>query len=225
VTLDGKIASSSGRSQWISCPASRKRVHRLRSRVDAILVGIGTVLEDDPQLTVRGIPGARNPCRVVMDSKLRIPLTARVLKPEAETLVSTTHRAPKKKVAALAEKGVGVEVFAPNRTGRVPIGPLLRRLGKRGIQDVLVEGGSELYTTALEANEVDKLVMFMAPLLLGGDEAPGLFGGKGFASPAKGRFVHGLQWTRSDRDLMLEAYLSGPKVGAKDRASEAGRKR
>jgi len=225
VTLDGKIASSSGRSQWISCPASRKKVHRLRSRVDAILVGIGTVLEDDPQLTVRGIPGARNPCRVVMDSRLRIPLTARVLKPEAETLVATTHRAPKKKVAALAENGVGVEVFAQNRTGRVPLGPLLRRLAKRGIQDVLVEGGSELYTTALEANEVDKLVMFMAPLLLGGDEAPGLFGGKGFASPAKGRFVHSLQWRRSDRDLMLEAYLSGPKAGAKDRAPEAGRKR
>jgi len=225
VTLDGKIASSSGRSQWISCPASRKRVHRLRSRADAILVGIGTVLEDDPQLTVRGIPGARNPCRVVMDSSLRIPLTARVLKPGAETLVATTHRAPKRKVAALAEKGVGVEFFAPNRTGRVPLGPLLRRLGKRGVQNVLVEGGSELYTTALETNEADKLVMFIAPLLLGGNEAPGLFGGKGLASPAKGRIVHSLQWRRSDRDLMLEAYLSVPKVGTKNGASGTGRKR
>jgi diaminohydroxyphosphoribosylaminopyrimidine deaminase/5-amino-6-(5-phosphoribosylamino)uracil reductase len=225
VTLDGKIASSSGRSQWISCPESRRRVHRLRSRVDAILVGIGTVLEDDPQLTVRGIPGARNPCRVVMDSRLRIPLAARVLEPEAETLVATTDRAPKKKVAALAAKGVGVEVFAPNRKGRVPLGPLLRRLGKRGIQDVLVEGGSQLYTTALETKEADKLVMFIAPLLLGGEKAPGLFGGTGFASPAKGRSVHSLQWRRSDQDLMLEAYLAGPRVGAKDRPSKTGRKR
>ena len=225
VTLDGKIASSRGQSQWISCPESRKKVHRLRSRADAILVGIGTVLEDDPQLTVRGIPGARNPCRVVMDSRLRIPLTARVLQPDAETLVATTHRAPKKKVAALAEKGVGIEVFTPNRAGRVPLGPLLRCLGKRGIQDVLVEGGSQLYTTVLEEDEADKLVIFVAPLLLGGEEAPGLFGGRGFASPAKGRSVHSLQWRRSDRDLMLEAYLSGPKVGAKDRASAAGRKR
>jgi diaminohydroxyphosphoribosylaminopyrimidine deaminase/5-amino-6-(5-phosphoribosylamino)uracil reductase len=91
----------------------------------------------------------------------------------------------------------------------------LRRLGRRGIQDVLLEGGSQLYTAALEANEVDKLVMFMAPLLLGGDEAPGLFGGKGFGSPARGRVVHSLRWRRSDRDLMLEAYLSGPKAGAK----------
>jgi diaminohydroxyphosphoribosylaminopyrimidine deaminase/5-amino-6-(5-phosphoribosylamino)uracil reductase len=225
VTLDGKIASSRGQSQWISCPKSRKMVHRLRSRADAILVGIGTVLKDDPQLTVRGIPGARNPCRVVMDSRLRIPLTARVLETDAETLVATTNRAPKKKVAELAEKGVGIEVFAPNRAGRVPLGQLLRRLGKRGIQEVLVEGGSQLYTTALEENEADKLVMFIAPLLLGGDEAPGLFGGKGFASPAKGRMIHSLQWRRSDRDLMVEAYLSGPEVGAKGRAAGARRNR
>ena len=225
MTLDGKIASSSGRSQWISCPASRKKVHRLRSCVDAILVGIGTVLEDDPRLTVRGIPDARNPCRVVLDSRLRIPLTARVLEPEAKTLVATTHLAPKKKVSALAERGVAVETFAPNRAGRVPLGQLLRRLGKRGIQDVLVEGGSQLYTTALERNEADKLVMFLAPLLLGGEKAPGLFGGTGFASPAKGRSVHSLQWRRSDQDLMLEAYLAGPRVGAKDRASKTGRKR
>jgi diaminohydroxyphosphoribosylaminopyrimidine deaminase/5-amino-6-(5-phosphoribosylamino)uracil reductase len=223
MTLDGKIASSSGRSQWISCPASRKKVHRLRSRVDAILVGIGTVLEDDPRLTVRGIPDARNPCRVVMDSRLRIPLTARVLEPEAETLVATTHLAPKKKVAALAERGVAVETFAPNRAGRVPLGQLLRRLGKRGIQDVLVEGGSQLYTTALEAKEADKLVMFVAPLLLGGEEAPGLFGGKGFANPAKGLRVHSLRWKRSDRDLMLEAYLS--KGGTEVRASQVRPKR
>jgi diaminohydroxyphosphoribosylaminopyrimidine deaminase/5-amino-6-(5-phosphoribosylamino)uracil reductase len=208
VTLDGKIASARGRSQWISCPASRKRVHRLRNTVDAVMVGIGTVLEDDPRLTVRGIPGATNPARVVLDSRLRIPLSARVLEPEAETVLATTQRAPKRKIHALEKRGVRVEVFAPDRKGRVPLGMVLRRLAGKGVQHVLLEGGSGLYTTALEAKEVDKLMLFIAPLLLGGAEAPGLFGGKGLPSPERGRWLHSLQCRRSDRDLLLEAYVT-----------------
>jgi diaminohydroxyphosphoribosylaminopyrimidine deaminase / 5-amino-6-(5-phosphoribosylamino)uracil reductase len=225
VSLDGKIASSIGRSQWISCPASREKVHRQRSLVDAILVGIGTVVQDDPRLTVRGIPRAKNPCRVVMDSKLRIPMSARVLEPEAETVLATTHRASRRKVRELEKRGVGVEVFPPDRKGRVPLGPLLRRLGKRGIQHVLLEGGSRLYTAALEANEVDKLLLFVAPLLLGGERAPSLLGGAGFPTPAKGRSLHGLRWRKSDRDLMVEAYFTGPRSRAEDPLASAGRKR
>jgi len=208
LTLDGKIASAGGRSKWISCPASRKRVHRLRSVVDAVVVGIGTILEDDPQLTVRGIPGATNPTRVVLDSRLRIPLRARVLEPEAETLLATTQRAPKRKIRALEKRGVRVEVFPPDRKGRVPFGTLLRRLAGEGVQHVLLEGGSGVYTTALEAKEVDKLMLFIAPLLLGGAEAPGLFGGRGLPSPERGRWLRSLQCRRSDRDLLLEAYLT-----------------
>jgi diaminohydroxyphosphoribosylaminopyrimidine deaminase/5-amino-6-(5-phosphoribosylamino)uracil reductase len=209
LTLDGKIASSSGQSQWISCPASRKKVHRLRSRVDAILVGVETVLQDDPQLTVRGVRTEANPCRVVMDSRLRTPMTARVLEPEAETLLATTDGAPARKIRQLEKKGIRVEVFRPDRTGRVPLGRLLRRLGKRGMQHVLLEGGAGLYTTALMTGEVDKLLLFVAPLLLGGKDAPSLFDGTGFSSPKKGIPVRDLEWRRSDRDLMLEAYCSG----------------
>lgn len=208
VTLDGKIASSRGRSQWISCPTSRKTVHRLRSVVDAIVVGIGTVLKDDPRLTVRGISGATNPARVVLDSGLRIPMSARVLEPEAETLLATTRSAPAKKIQALKKRGVTVEVFAPDRKGRVPLGKLLRRLAVKGVQHVLLEGGSSVYTTALEAGEVDKLMLFIAPLLLGGAQAPGLFGGKGRSSPERGRWLRSLEWRRSDRDLLLEAYVT-----------------
>ncbi len=214
LTLDGKIASSSGLSQWISCPASRKKVHRLRSFVDAVLVGVGTVLRDDPQLTVRGIRGATNPWRVVMDSRLRIPMSARVLESEAQTLLATTERAPRKKIQALERKGIQVEVFRPDRSGRVPFNRLLRRLAKKEMQHVLLEGGEGIYTTALEAEAVDKLLLFVAPILLGGKEAPGLFGGVGFASPEKGLRVRDLRWRRSDRDLMLEAYCSGPKMDA-----------
>jgi diaminohydroxyphosphoribosylaminopyrimidine deaminase/5-amino-6-(5-phosphoribosylamino)uracil reductase len=218
LTLDGKIASSGGQSQWISCPASRQKVHRLRSIVDAILVGVETVLKDDPQLTVRGIRGGANPCRVVMDSRLRVPLTARVLERSAETLLATTDRAPKKKIRQLESKGARVEVFRPDRSGRVPMGRLLRHLGKRGMQHVLLEGGSGVYTTALKAGEVDKLLLFVAPLLLGGKEAPSLFDGIGFPSPKKGLPVRDLRWRRSDRDLMLEAYCSGPETWASGHA-------
>jgi len=210
LTLDGKIASSSGQSQWISCLASRQKAHKLRSIVDAILVGIGTVLQDDPRLTVRGIRGAANPCRVVLDSRLRVPMTARVLERSAETLLATTDRAPKKKIRQLEAKGIRVEVFRPDRSGRVPLGTLLRRLGKRGMQHVLLEGGSGVYTTALKAGEVDRLLLFVAPLLLGGKDAPSLFDGIGFPNPKKGLPLRDLRWRRSDRDLMLEAYCSGP---------------
>jgi diaminohydroxyphosphoribosylaminopyrimidine deaminase/5-amino-6-(5-phosphoribosylamino)uracil reductase len=221
LTLDGKIAARSGRSQWISCPASRKKVHQLRNIVDAILVGVGTVLRDDPQLTVRGIAGAKNPCRVVMDSRLRIPLNASVLEPEAKTLLATTDRAPKKKIRALERKGIHVQVFRADRSGRVPLGPLLRRLADQDIQHLLLEGGAGIYTAALEAKEVDRLLLFVAPLLLGGREAPSLFDGKGFASPDQGLAVRDLRWRRSDRDLMLEADCPGPapaSMGARRKA-------
>lgn len=224
LTLDGKIASSRGRSQWISCPTSRRQVHRVRSLADAILVGIGTVIADDPRLTVREVPRARTPCRVVMDSGLRIPMTARILEPEAETLLAVTDRAPKRKIRALEGRGIRVEVFRPDVRGSVPLSSLLLRLGERGMQHVLIEGGSHIYTAALEAEEVDKLLLFIAPLLLGGDEAPGLFGGVGFESPEKGRWVHGMQWSRSDRDLVLEAYCSSPTARATPQTHKTGRK-
>jgi diaminohydroxyphosphoribosylaminopyrimidine deaminase/5-amino-6-(5-phosphoribosylamino)uracil reductase len=177
--------------------------------VAGILVGVGTVLQDDPRLTVRGIRGAKNPCRVVMDSRLRVPMQARVLKGEAETLLATTNRAPKRKIRDLEEMGVRVEVFRPDRSGRVPVGALLRRLGGLEMQHVLLEGGAGIYTAALDAEEVDKLLLFVAPLLVGGEDAPTLFDGDGFRSPGQGLPVHDLQWRRSDRDLMLEAYCSG----------------
>ncbi len=206
LSLDGKIACHTGESKWISSAASRKKVHRLRGLVDAILVGIGTVQKDDPRLTVRGIPGAQNPLRVILDSRLQIPYTARVLKQEAPTLVATTNRAPKKKVERLREMGVVVERIPSDRKGRVSLTPLLEHLGERRIQHLLIEGGSGVYTSAWEERIVDKVLLFVAPLLLGGHDSPGIFGGRGLDDPKHGFAVNDLRIRRSDRDLLLEGY-------------------
>lgn len=207
VSLDGKIAAFTGLSKWITCEVSRKKAHRLRSEVDAILVGIGTVLQDNPLLTCRGIRGASQPLRVVLDSALRIPLDAAVLRPGAETLVATTDRAPADKVAALRARGVQVELFSPDRTGRVPLGDLLRRLTKREIQHVLVEGGRDVFTTVLEEGEGDRLLLFVAPILLGGKDAPGILAGRGAESPQEATRVFDVRCRRSGQDLLLECRL------------------
>jgi diaminohydroxyphosphoribosylaminopyrimidine deaminase/5-amino-6-(5-phosphoribosylamino)uracil reductase len=205
LSLDGKIACGSGVSQWISCDASRKKVHRMRSRVDAILVGVGTVLRDDPRLTVRGIPGAVQPLRVVLDSRLRTPVRAHVLGPEAPTLIATTKRAPRKKIESLRERGILVEVLPADAGGRVSLGPLLKKLGKRQVQHLLIEGGSHIFTTAIEKEAADKFQLFIAPLFLGGTKAPSLFGGQGFDRPDLGARVQILRLQRSDRDILVEA--------------------
>jgi len=210
LTLDGKIASGRGESQWISCAASRLRVHRLRSRVDAVLVGAGTVLRDDPQLTVRGVGRAANPRRILLDARLRAPLHAKILNQEAPTLVAAGERAPLAKVRKMQRMGISVELFPADARGRVPLAPLLRRLGEHGVQHLLVEGGSHVFTSFLEEEEADHFLLFLAPLFLGGATAPTLFGGRGFDRPSEGLKAYGLQVRKSDRDLLVEGRFRDP---------------
>jgi len=213
-SLDGKIACYTGRSKWISCAASREMGHRYRSLVDAILVGIGTVLKDDPQLTVRGIAGAKNPMRIIMDSRLRIPLTAKILRPEAPTLVVTTPAAPPEKVVQLEKKGVSVKIFKPNKKGRIPFSPLLRYLSRSERHHLMIEGGAGIYVSAFEEGIVDKCLFFIAPLLLGGRSAPMLLGGQGVKTPQQGYGFTDFTVSKSGCDLVLIGYLNGKgKVG------------
>ncbi len=167
-TLDGRIATAEGSSRWISSPPSRKIAHRLRARHDAILVGVGTVLADDPELTTRLVPG-RNPARVVLDSRLSIPLEARVLKDQtsARTLVAATPAADAEKAAALARMGIEVLTAPPDSEGRVDVRKLLKMLAERQISSVLVEGGAATITSFLRAGLADRLVVFIAPKVLG----------------------------------------------------------
>jgi len=180
-TLDGKIAAWNRTSRWITGEPARQEAHRLRSRVDAVVVGIGTVLADDPLLTVRlPEPWPREPFRVVVDSQARTPLTARVLtagRPE-RTLIAVTELAPRDRIRMLEAEGATVLVL-PARDGRVELPTLLRALAEQEVTAVLLEGGGELNAAFLEAGLVDRVALFIAPLILGGARAPSLVGGGG----------------------------------------------
>lgn len=188
MTLDGKIAAPGGDSQWITGEAARHHVHGLRSRVDAILTGIGTVLHDDPQLTVRWTESgaraktARQPLRVILDSRLRIPLNARVLSrpsaggANAASLIATTDRAPARRLAQLQARGARVLVL-PGRAGRVSLSACLAALGRMGVSSVLIEAGSEVNASAFREKLVNRVCFYVAPRLLGGREAIGVIGG------------------------------------------------
>jgi diaminohydroxyphosphoribosylaminopyrimidine deaminase/5-amino-6-(5-phosphoribosylamino)uracil reductase len=167
-TLDGRIATAKGSSRWIACPESLKLAHRLRAVNDAILVGVSTVIKDNPELTTRLVKG-RNPLRVILDSRLRIPLNAKILQNQgkAKTLVVTTSRASKSKLAALQKMGIEVLVTPPDKKGRVDLSRLLKALGDREITSLLVEGGSEVITSFLRLNLADRLVVIIAPKILG----------------------------------------------------------
>jgi diaminohydroxyphosphoribosylaminopyrimidine deaminase/5-amino-6-(5-phosphoribosylamino)uracil reductase len=165
-SLDGKIDTSRGDSHWISSEASRRFAHRLRAQHDAILVGIGTVLADDPLLTVRLVKG-RNPLRIVLDSRLRIPRNAQVLQGEGGTLIVTTDLHDKKKVETIQKRGKEILVTHRGNDRRVALRPLMELLAARGISSILIEGGKKVNTSLLQESLVNRMVVITAPLVLG----------------------------------------------------------
>jgi diaminohydroxyphosphoribosylaminopyrimidine deaminase/5-amino-6-(5-phosphoribosylamino)uracil reductase len=174
-TLDGRIAMSSGKSQWISCDESLIFVHKLRAQHDAILVGINTVMKDDPELTVRRARG-RNPLRVIVDSKLKTPRAAKVLQNlhKARTLIATTRKVTDKKYKQLATNGAIVLTCRATRQGQVDLKDLFKKLAARNISSILIEGGSRIITSALKENLAQRLVVVVAPKILGaGTQAVG----------------------------------------------------
>ncbi len=167
-TLDGRIACATGHSRWISSAPSLKFAHRLRAVHDAVVVGADTVIQDDPLLTVRLARG-RNPLRVVVDSALRIPPHASVLKDQesARTIIAATRRADAKKRGELKKRHIEVLTVAADRQGRVDLRKVFAELGKRGVSSVLVEGGSALITSVLKDKLADRLVVIVAPKIVG----------------------------------------------------------
>lgn len=189
MTLDGKLAAASGDSKWISGEASRRRVHELRDRVDAVLIGVGTALADDPLLTAR-IPDGRHPRRIVLDSALRLPAESQLVRTAREVPLTVVCRspAPEPKAAALRAAGAEVLELPGVRPGSTPArgeggtpawDALLAELGRRRITNLLVEGGPAVLTSLLEAGLADEAQVFVATKIIGGADAPTACGGAG----------------------------------------------
>ena len=209
-SLDGKIATASGDSKWITGAASRKLVHRLRSEADAVMVGIGTVLGDDPLLTARLHPGARkNPVRVIVDSRLRTPPASKLLKTArvVPTIIATIGNSAPGRTAAVKQSGAELLPIAA-RNGRVDLKQLMKKLGQRGIATVLIEGGSELSAAALQDGIVDKVFFFYAPVIIGGQKAPPMIGGTGINKVSHAVKVRDLRYRKVGEDLLGEGYIS-----------------
>ena len=206
-SLDGRIATASGESRWISGPEARRFVHELRNRVDAVMVGSGTALADDPALTCR-LRGGRDPLRVVVDGHLRLSPRARMLRQrsKAGTLIATTRPASPARARRLAQAGAEIVTVA-SAHGQVSLAALLRALAKRGVVSVLVEGGGELAAAALRARLVDRLLVVTAPILLGGDGRP-MLGGLRLGRLAAAPRLVDERVTRLGPDLLREGPVA-----------------
>lgn len=209
LTLDGRTASASGDSRWISGSESRALTHRWRAEADAVAIGVGTALADDPLLTARDLPApaARQPIRVVFDSRARLPLGSNLVRSAADAslLVVTSAAAAADRVAAL--RAVGVEVIACEGTPAERVEAALAQLGSRGITSLMLEGGAELAGSFLDSGEVDELRLFMAPVVLGGAGARPLAAGEGAPAIAEGQRALAMEWERSGEDLLIRARL------------------
>lgn len=207
ITLDGFTATATGDSQWITNPSSRLQVHHLRDQVDGILVGIGTVLADNPQLTTRLPEGGRNPLRIVVDSTLKIPEDAALLNgSSAPPLIVTTARAPQNRIDALS--ALGVEILTiPEGEGGVDLAAMMAELGRRGLQSILLEGGAHLNSAALRAGLVDRVMVFIAPKLLGGGDGRGIFAGPGARLLDGAVELDHLRVSRFGDDILVEGEV------------------
>jgi diaminohydroxyphosphoribosylaminopyrimidine deaminase/5-amino-6-(5-phosphoribosylamino)uracil reductase len=206
MTLDGKIATRTGDSKWISSEGSRQRVHELRGRMDAIIVGIGTVLADDPLLTARP-PGPRTPVRIVLDSQGRLPPDSKLATTARETpvLVVTTDTLPANRSDALRTLGCTVLALAADQ-GRPRIGALLDELGRRRMTNVVVEGGAEVLGKFLDAREVDEVHVYIAPKLIGGAAARTAVAGKGVDKLADAPTFKDWNVETVDGDVLLHGW-------------------
>ena len=209
MSLDGKIATHGGDSQWVTGAASRLVVQDMRRECDAVLVGINTVLADDPQLTARderGSPLPRQPLRVVLDSQGRTPPDARMLKEPGNTLIVTSVSASPAKVAELADQGAQVLQVTPNDQGRVDLPETMAELGRRDVVNLLVEGGGIVLGSLFDAGLVDKVYAFVAPKIIGGEAAPTPVGGTGALTMSQSWQLERTRWEQIGEDWLIVGY-------------------
>lgn len=205
MSLDGKTACRTGDSQWISSETSRQAAHRLRGLYAGIMTGIGTILADDPRLTAR-TEGLHDPVRIIADSHLRIPLSAKVLHEPGRVILLTTSAAEAEKKEALLAMGAEI-ITADGPDGEVDLPQAMAELARKGIDGILLEGGAALAGSALCAGILDKVLFYAAPLLIGGAGAPSPFGGAGAAALHEAWPLRDLTVSMSGADLAITAYI------------------
>ncbi len=207
MSLDGKIAAHTGHSKWITGPTSRERVQQLRDCYDAILVGIGTVLADNPSLTTRLPYEGKNPIRIIIDSMARTPLDSHVIIDGlAPTIIIVTPNAPKERVDALRTGGAEI-LTIESKQGAVDLRQTFKALAKREITSILIEGGASINGSVLEENLVDKIYWFIAPKIIGGQGALGPVGGQGVTDVNHAHLFEDMIMEPMDQDLLISAYM------------------
>lgn len=209
MSLDGKIITSTGESKWITGETSRQQVHQLRNELTSIMVGVNTIIEDNPRLTCR-LNKARNPIRIVVDTTLRIPINAYVIEHsgEAQTIIASTERADMDKVLKLRNKGIKV-LITPLKNSQVDLQDLMFQLGALNIDSILLEGGSTLNFSALQEGIVDKVQFYIAPKLIGGEKAKTPVGGVGINQLKDAFLLKDMCLTKVGEDILIEGYLKG----------------
>jgi diaminohydroxyphosphoribosylaminopyrimidine deaminase/5-amino-6-(5-phosphoribosylamino)uracil reductase len=212
ISLDGRIATRTGASKWITCPESRSRVHELRVAHDAVMIGINTATADDPRLTVRDVPG-RNPIRIIVDSKLRIPMSCHLVTTAREipTCIITTVEASRAIGETLETAGVSLIRVPGTAEGRCDMQVALAELAAREVVSVLCEGGAELAGSLLAAGLVDALHVFVAPVLLGPRGRPGAVDWAGPESPSDAPRIENPRWELCGADAYVSGSLVYPK--------------
>ncbi len=210
-SLDGKIATSTGESKWITSETSRRYVHHLRKQSDAVLVGVGTVLADDPELTVRYIDTDRQPIRVVLDSQCRLPLNSKLVtsanKGVARTIIYTSTTAPEKKVQSLLQNNVEVVSVESSLNG-LDIAQVMHHLGSIRIMNLLVEGGSSIFASFIKSGFADRLYMFIAPLIIGGGTPKSSIGDINTVQLISAPRLTGMSSAQMGDDILLKAYFN-----------------
>ncbi len=203
MSIDGRIATASGDSKYITSKEARAYVHQLRTEVDAVMVGLNTVVRDNPELTPRLVKG-KDPMKIVVDSKLKIPKSCNLMKDPAKLIIATTGKASKNDIKKMQQKGVNV-ITAKSKNGMVNLQELMKQLGKHEITSVMIEGGSELNSTAIKAGVVDKMLIFTAPKIIG--NGLGAIGNLGIKKIDKAINLKNPVCRRIGKDMLVEGYL------------------
>ena len=209
MTLDGKIAAYTGASKWITGETARAHVQSLRHKYRGIMAGVGTVLADDPLLTCR-MEGGRNPVRIICDTHLSTPLDSRILETakEVDTILAIGQKVERERQIPYEEKGCTL-LEIPEKEGKIDLSVLMKELGKRQIDSILLEGGGELNWSALQAGIVRKVMAYIAPKLIGGREAKGPVGGQGYPDPQESLFLKPGKISRLGDDYLIESEVDG----------------